>query len=92
MATIRFKALELLMDRHPVVVEQPGKKTSEYYAENVFDKQKMRAHLSKEAYESVVDAIENGTRIPRRIADQIASGMKAWAWKKGHPLYHWFHR
>jgi glutamine synthetase len=92
MATIRFKALELLMDRQPVIVEQPGKRTSEYYAENVFNKQKMKEYLSKEAYESVMDAIENGTRIPRRIADQVASGMKAWALEKGVTHYtHWFH-
>ncbi|MGE4289946.1 MAG: glutamine synthetase III [Salinivirgaceae bacterium] len=92
MATIRFKALEALMSRQAQPVEQPTRKTSEYFAENVFDQRKMREYLAKEAYDTVVDAIENGTRIPRRIADQVSSGMKAWAISKGVTHYtHWFH-
>ena len=92
MSTIRFKALEQLMNRQAVKVEMPDKKTSEYYAENVFDKSKMKEFLSREAYEYVIDSIDNGTRIPRRIADQVASGMKAWALGKGATHYtHWFH-
>ncbi|MBO7433220.1 MAG: glutamine synthetase III [Salinivirgaceae bacterium] len=92
MSTIRFKALEQLMNRQAVKVEMPDKKVSEYYAENVFDKGKMKEFLSREAYECVIDSIENGTRIPRRIADQVASGMKAWALGKGATHYtHWFH-
>jgi glutamine synthetase len=92
MATIRFKALEALMSRQAQYVEQPTKKTSEYFAENVFDQRKMREHLSKEAYDTVKDAIDNGTKIPRRIADQVSSGMKAWAVSKGVTHYtHWFH-
>jgi glutamine synthetase len=92
MATIRFKAIETLMSRQAQYVDQPEKKTSEYFAENVFDKQKMREYLSKEAYEIVIDAIENGTKIPRKIADQASSGMKAWAISRGVTHYtHWFH-
>jgi len=92
MATIRFKALEHLMSRQPKNVEMPSKKTSDYYAENVFDKRKMKEYLSSEAYETVMDAIDNGTRIPRRIAEQVSSGMKAWAVDKGVTHYtHWFH-
>jgi len=92
MATIRFKALEVLMSRQALNVEAPAKKTSEYFGENVFDQKKMRVYLSREAYETVNDAIENGTRIPRRVADQVSSGMKAWAVDKGVTHYtHWFH-
>ena len=92
MATIRFKALEALMSRQPLHVDAPAKKTSEYFAENVFDQHKMKVYLSKEAYDTVIDAINNGTRIPRRIADQVSSGMKAWAVDKGVTHYtHWFH-
>lgn len=92
MSTIRFKALEQLINRQAVKVDVPEKKTSEYFAENVFDKQKMKSYLSQEAYDCVIDSIDNGTRIPRRIADQVASGMKAWALEKGATHYtHWFH-
>lgn len=52
---------------------------------------KMREHLSDEALKSVVDAMNNGTRIPRNIADQVASSMKEWASKLGATHYtHWF--
>lgn len=92
MATIRFKALEELMKRQAMQIDAPAKKTSEYFGENVFDQKKMKVYLSREAYDTVMDAIENGTRIPRRIADQVSSGMKAWAIGKGVTHYtHWFH-
>ncbi len=92
MATIRFKALEALMSRQVFSVDTPSKKTSEYFGENVFDQKKMRVYLSREAYDTVIDAIENGTRIPRRVADQVSSGMKAWSIDKGVTHYtHWFH-
>jgi len=92
MATIRFRALDAVLSRQPIQVEQPTKKTSEYFAENVFDRRKMKEYLSKEAYDTVKDAMENGTKIPRRIADQVSSGMKAWAISKGVTHYtHWFH-
>jgi glutamine synthetase len=92
MAQIRFNALNALMSRQPVNVAQPAKKTSEYFAENVFDQQNMREYLSAEAYDTVKDAIDNGARIPRKFADQVSSGMKAWAISKGVTHYtHWFH-
>lgn len=51
----------------------------------------MRRYLSKSVYESVIEAIENGTRIDRKIADQVAEGMKVWAIERGATHYtHWF--
>ncbi len=65
---------------------------SEFFGENVFDLEKMKRYLSTEAYKAVVDAIELGEKIDRNLADQIASGMKAWAVKMGATHYtHWFH-
>ena len=38
------------------------------------------------------NAIEKGIRIERKVTDQIASAMKAWAMGKGVTHYtHWFH-
>jgi len=91
MATLRFKALEETLKRKPVEVKAPGDKVSDYYAVNVFDRLKMERHLSKEAFKSVVDAIDNGNRIDLKIADQIAMGMKVWAMSMGATHYtHWF--
>ncbi len=91
MATIRFKALEEALSQSPVPYSPPSNLISDYFAQNVFDSKKMKKYLSEEAYEHVMEAIEKGTRIDRKIADQVASGMKAWAIEQGATHYtHWF--
>jgi glutamine synthetase len=91
MAAIRFKALEKAYNRQLKTFNPPKALISDYFGMNVFDKRKMKKYLSVEAYEHVVEAIEKGTRIDRKIADQIASGMKAWAIEMGATHYtHWF--
>ena len=92
MSTVRFKAIEEVVKRKPLNVELPAVKTSQYFGENVFDKQKMQEYLSKEAYDNVLEAIEKGVKIDRNFANQVASGMKAWAVDRGATHYtHWFH-
>src|SRR5438132_12005774 len=91
MATIRFKALEAILSRTAVKVIPPGQTVTDYYAINVFEKDTMKRYLSKEAYNSVASAIESGSKIDRKIAEQVASSMKAWAMSKGATHYtHWF--
>lgn len=64
---------------------------SKLFGANVFGKTSMRELLSKDAYNSVMDAIERGTQIDRKIAGQVASAMKDWALSKGCTHYtHWF--
>ncbi len=92
MGTLRFKSIEKAISRQPVVVESPSVKTSEYFAINVFNKKRMQEYLSQEAFSSVMEAIEKGTKIDRKVSSQISSGMKAWAIDKGVTHYtHWFH-
>jgi glutamine synthetase len=51
----------------------------------------MREYLSDEAYKSLMNSAKHGQRIDRRIADQVAVGMKAWAEERGVTHYtHWF--
>jgi len=90
MATLRFAALQELSGRTPVKVETP-QKLSDFYGINVFDLKKMEAYLPAEAYQAVIDAIEEGTQINRKVADQIANGMCRWAKERGATHYtHWF--
>jgi glutamine synthetase len=92
METFRQKALKQIFLHRPVVVDPPALKTSEYFGMYVFDRSKMLKYLSKEAYQAVILSIDKGVRIDRRIADQIATGMKAWALEMGATHYtHWFH-
>ncbi len=90
MSTLRFNALQETLHRKPVLIEEKGRR-SELFGKNVFNKQAMRQYMTKEAYQSVIDAIEFGTKIDRKIADQIAISMKDWALSKGATHYtHWF--
>ncbi len=91
MSTIRFKALESLINREPIMNAAQPEKISDYFGKGVFGETAMREYLSKEAYEKVKDAIEHGTRIERDIADQVSSSMKAWAMNQGVTHFtHWF--
>jgi glutamine synthetase len=92
MENMRFKALAKMNSRQPVRFEGTDKAVSAYFAENVFDRNKMRKYLTPEAFEAVVEAIDEGAKINRKFADQIASGMKSWAIERGVTHYtHWFH-
>jgi len=91
MDNIRFRALELTMDRVPKTVQFPDKKASEYFGELTFNRVAMKEFLTEEAYTAVINSIEQGEKIDRRIADQVAAGMKAWAISRGATNYtHWF--
>jgi glutamine synthetase len=92
MAKLRFKAMAEALSRPGVNFDLQKGKISDFFGENVFDRQKMRKYLSPDAYESIVSAIDEGRRIDRKIAGQVAAGMKAWALERGATHYtHWFH-
>jgi glutamine synthetase len=66
-------------------------KVSELFAKNVFHADTMREYLPSDAYKSMMESIQNGTRLDRKMADQVASAMKDWAITKGATHYtHWF--
>ena len=92
MSNFRFTALEKTLNRPIGIVVPPSLQVSDYYGSMTFNSQTMKEHLTDEAYKVVMSAIEKGTRIDRKITDQIASAMKAWALNRGVSHYtHWFH-
>ena len=91
MQNLRFKALEMAMTRTQPVVEYPRLKASEYFGELTFNRSAMREYLTEEAYAQVMNSIEKGEKIDRKVADQVAAGIKSWAINKGATHYsHWF--
>jgi len=91
MDNMRFKALAVTMSREAGKVDFPDGMPSEYFGSQTFSKAAMRSFLSEEAFQTVMAAVHTGARIDRRIADQIAASMKAWAVSKGATHYtHWF--
>ena len=88
---MRAKALADVLDRRPKHTDAPGLRISEFFGTNVFNEEAMRMFLTEDAWFAVRQAIHQGTRIERKLADQVASGMKEWAASKGATHYtHWF--
>ena len=75
MSTLRFHAIKQSLDRLPISVTAESKQ-SEIFGANVFGFKTMRQFLTKEAFNSLMRAIDKGDKINRSIADQIASSMK----------------
>ncbi|MGE0568561.1 MAG: glutamine synthetase III [Bacteroidia bacterium] len=87
----RVLAMQEVVNRKPVELKATNKQVSEYFGKNVFGVDAMREFLSEEAFESVMAAMDSGTQIDRKVADQVATCMKAWAISKGVTHYtHWF--
>ncbi len=86
----RFEALSQ-SDNRVVINMEESEKRSHLFAKNVFNDEKMLQFLTTEAYKKVQAAIFSGNKIDRKIADQVAEGMKAWALAMGATHYtHWF--
>ena len=92
MDNLRFRALEIMMTRAEKHFTSPGNKPSDYFGELTFHQAAMRQYLPEETFENLQGAIARGEKIDRKIADQVAAGMKAWAMARGATHYtHWFH-
>jgi glutamine synthetase len=91
MTTRRILALQDVVNRVPVEIKNPGKQVSQYYGSDVFGLDAMREFLSEEAFESIQQSMNQGTIVERKMADQVAACMKAWAQSKGVTHFtHWF--
>lgn len=65
--------------------------TTETFAENVFDYNKMRKYLPRATYKAIVSARECGIKPSQRDADIYAEALKKWSLAKGVTRYtHWF--
>lgn len=92
MSTRRVLAMQEVVKRVPVQISKPEDvQVSQYYGSDVFGIDAMREFLSEEAFESIQQSMNQGTTVDRKIADQVAACMKAWAQSKGVTHYtHWF--
>jgi len=92
MSSLRFQALQAVASGEEKKIEGYGdKRITALFGTNVFSGRTIREYLSDEAYKSLMNSAKSGTRVDRRIADQVAAGMKAWAEAKGATHFtHWF--
>jgi glutamine synthetase len=88
--SLRFNAINNLTTSPTIVVDKSAKITA-VFASNVFTLKAAREFLSDEAYKSLQGSIKAGQKIDRAVANQIATGMRAWAEVKGVTHFtHWF--
>lgn len=91
MPHMRFNSLTEAQRRKPIEVDLPYTRVSEIFGVYTFNMRSMKEYMTPDAYNSVVNAVKRGSKIDRNIADQVASGMKAWAMNNGATHYtHWF--
>ena len=88
---LRFQVVEEAFKKKAVEVKTPSERPSEYFGKYVFNRQKMYKYLPAEVYQKLIDVMDNGARLDRGIADEVAAGMKQWALEMGATHYtHWF--
>lgn len=89
--SLRFQALsKLSSDSHEVKVPSVGK-ISAIFGEDVFSLKTARLLLNSETYNNLAACAKGYKKVDRNIANQIASGMRAWAEEKGVTHFtHWF--
>ena len=91
MSNLRFDAINNLMSRAQDIRSYNDNKVTALFASNVFTAKAQREYLSDEAFKSLNNSIKTGSKIDRKMAEQIANGMKAWAMERGVTHFsHWF--
>ena len=90
MSTRRVLAMQEVVKRTPVeFTKHKNQQVSQYYGSKVFGLDAMREFLSEEAFNSIQQSMNQGTTVDRKIADQVAACMKAWA--QSHDVTHYTH-
>lgn len=91
MSQLRFEALKKLNDRVKIHVDPVSPNISQFFGENVFGMEQMRATLAPAVFKKVSHAIKNHEKIDEATADAVASAAKSWAIAKGATHFtHWF--
>jgi glutamine synthetase len=92
MANFRNEAIRKSQERKILSCENNHEKISDIFGSCVFNREAMREYLSGQVFDDLMNVIEQNSGIDRRIADHVATAMKAWAISKGATHYtHWFH-
>ncbi len=90
-SNLRFQVVGEAFKKKALDVEAPIERPAEYFGKNVFNRAKMYKYLPADVYAKLIDVIDNGTRLDRSFANEVAAGMKQWALENGVTHYtHWF--
>ena len=91
MANVRFDALKIAKEHTLVDAVTPEGKVKDYFATDVFTRERMKEYISEEVLDQLFDDVDNGRTIHRNIAGSVAIGMRKWAMDHGATHFtHWF--
>ena len=91
MSNLRFEALKTAFEHKPTAVEMPEGKVKDFFAQNVFTREKMKEYIAQEVLDQLFDDVDNGRTIHRDIANVVAIGIRKWAMDHGATHFtHWF--
>ena len=91
MGNIRFEALKTAFGHKPAVVDVPEGKVKDYFAQDVFTREKMKEYIAQDVLDQLFDDVDNGRTIHRDIAGVVAIGIRKWAMDHGATHFtHWF--
>lgn len=92
MPKLRFDVVRDAFNKKPVETVLSNGRPTEYFAINVFNREKMFRYLASDVYAKLIDVMDNGAALDVSIADEVADGMRRWAIENGATHYtHWFH-
>ena len=91
MGNIRFEALKSAFSHKSADSVAPEGKVKDYFARDVFTREKMKEYISQDVLEQLWDDVDNGRTIHRDIASVVAIGIRKWAMEHGATHFtHWF--
>ncbi len=91
MGNVRFDAIRRAMEHKPVNVSSPEGRVKDYFARDVFTRDRMKEYISEDVLQQLFDDVDNGRTIHRDIAGTVAIGIRKWAMEHGATHYtHWF--
>ena len=91
MSELRFNVVESAFYKKAATVGVPEGRPCDYFGKYVFGREQMFHYLGAETYASLIDVIDNGAGLDRKVADEVAEGMRRWAAELGVTHYtHWF--
>lgn len=76
MSQLRFEALKKLTSRPKVTADSSNPHISEFFGQNAFGIDQMRATLAPAVFKKVSAAIKNHEKIDEATADAVASAAK----------------
>ena len=91
MGNVRFEAVKVATSHTPVPAIKPEGRVKDFFARDVFTRERMKEYIAEEVLEQLFDDVDNGRTIHREIAGSVAIGIRKWAMERGATHYtHWF--